>query len=87
MFNKWLHTPLCIADIIVETSIDWTKFPVNATFILFLFSLLDGYDQSVMLDGHLTPEYIDDGGFYNGNVDYYGRPGYTFNQYLPCVYE
>ena len=35
----------------------------------------DGYDQGVMLDGHLTPEYIDDGGLYNGNMDYYGRQG------------
>lgn len=36
----------------------------------------NGYDQGVMLDGHLTPEYIDDGGLYNGNMDYYGRQGY-----------
>lgn len=41
-----------------------------------LFYGPDGYDQGVMLDGHLTPEYIDDGGLYNGNMDYYGRQGY-----------
>ncbi|XP_046371421.1 kinesin-associated protein 3-like [Haliotis rufescens] len=31
----------------------------------------DGYDHAMMMEGHLTPEYIDDGGMYNGKVDYY----------------
>jgi hypothetical protein len=36
----------------------------------------DGYiDQGMMLDGHLTPEYIDEGGLYNGNPEFYGQPG------------
>ncbi|KAL8617694.1 hypothetical protein ACOMHN_039642 [Nucella lapillus] len=49
-----------------------------------LFYGPDGYDQAVMLDGHLTPEYIDDGGLYNGN--YYGRPGYDdYDSYEPYV--
>ncbi|KAK7502598.1 hypothetical protein BaRGS_00006173 [Batillaria attramentaria] len=51
-----------------------------------LFYGPDGYDQGVMLDGHLTPEYIDDGGLYNGNMDYYGRQGYDdYDDYEPYV--
>ncbi|XP_025112407.1 kinesin-associated protein 3-like isoform X2 [Pomacea canaliculata] len=41
----------------------------------------NGYDQGLMLDGHLTPEYIDDGGLYNGHRDYYGRQGYLEEDY------
>ena len=30
----------------------------------FVFS--EGYDPSLIMDGHLTPEYIDENGMYDG---------------------
>ncbi|ESP00888.1 hypothetical protein LOTGIDRAFT_140251 [Lottia gigantea] len=35
----------------------------------------NGYDQNVLMEGHITPEYIDDGGLYNGNSDYFNHYG------------
>ncbi|KAL5012631.1 hypothetical protein ScPMuIL_011182 [Solemya velum] len=34
----------------------------------------DGYEHGVMMDGHVTPEYIDENGFYNGQP--YGSYGF-----------
>ncbi|PVD22006.1 hypothetical protein C0Q70_17809 [Pomacea canaliculata] len=43
--------------------------------------ILDRPDLFYAPDGHLTPEYIDDGGLYNGHRDYYGRQGYLEEDY------
>ncbi|KAK6194648.1 hypothetical protein SNE40_000246 [Patella caerulea] len=42
----------------------------------------EGYDPSMLMDGHITPEYIDDGGLYNGNSDYYNNYSYEDDPYI-----
>lgn len=44
-----------------------------------LFYGTSGFDPVMMMDGHITPEYIDDNGLYNGNPDYMMTAGNPFN--------
>ncbi|CAI9726456.1 kinesin-associated protein 3 isoform X3 [Octopus vulgaris] len=44
-----------------------------------LFYGTTGFDPVMMMDGHLTPEYIDDNGLYNGNPEFMMPSGNLYN--------
>jgi len=39
---------------------------------ILLCMITDAYENALMMDGHLTPEYIDENGMYDGKPYGYG---------------